>query len=190
MSLLPFKDRRFASAPGALLLFVVTLCCTGGLGAGASAQEAAKQAEHDEEGGAVIVPGKEQLLAEMLGQGATLPGKCAFLGGQIERSFVQAKYQCPDGEVTLDLRHVKSASAPLAKTEQFAIAVASGTPPAGLVDEVASLVRSKEAGFEWKWIEPTRKAMPQSSVNLMVVGGGGLLAIALWMLWRRRTTRS
>lgn len=190
MTLLPRRNRRCTSVPGALLLFALTSCGTSALTANAWAEEAAKPAEHNEEGGAVIIPGKEALLAAMLGQGATLPGKCAFLGGQIERSFVQAKYQCPEGEVALDVRHVKAASAPLAKTEQFAITVANGTPPAGLVDEVASLIRGKEAGFEWKWIEPTRKAAPQSSINLMVAGGAGLLALAMWLLWRRRTARS
>src|SRR5215510_2784137 len=53
----------------------------------------------------IIQPGAEALFADMLGQGQTLPGGCAFSGGQIERTSVLATYTCRGGSVVLQLLH-------------------------------------------------------------------------------------
>ena len=99
-----------------------------------------------------IPPGQEELLAEMLGRGATLPDECTLAGGHAEYTNIKAAYKCPAGEVVFELAHASRANAPTAmQTENFAIAVFSGSPPEGLADVVASLVRAHENAFEWQW---------------------------------------
>lgn len=141
----------------------------------------------DEEttGEAVIVPGKEELLAEMLGRGETLAGECAFTGGQTERTFIRGTYKCAAGEVVIELRHPNWATAPVAKTSAFAIIVLSGTPPPALVTDLAARIRSREAGFAWKFLAPPAKKLSRSS---LLAAALVLVAIAAlgWAVQRRR----
>jgi hypothetical protein len=98
----------------------------------------------------VIAPGQEQLLAEMLGRGEALPGSCTFSNGQVESALVRGTYQCAGGEVVVELRHPSWEQGAVATTERFAISVPSGSPPAGLVEALASRIRQREARFLWK----------------------------------------
>jgi len=160
------------------------LLVTSQVGTPLHAQESGREDGADE-GGAVIVPGKEQLLAQMLGLGADLPAECSFAGGDIDRTFVHGKYTCPGGEVVLDVRHVDAGKAPVATTAKFAISIVSGSAPAGLVDAVAAQIRAREAEFEWKWIEPPQK--PLSQTNTMLIGSVGIaLAAIVGFVLRRR----
>src|SRR5689334_10342674 len=71
---------------------------------------------HDER--YVILPGSEDLFADMLGRGETLPGGCKLTDGKIERSSVLATYACGDAEVGLELDHPASPSAGAVRTER------------------------------------------------------------------------
>ncbi len=97
----------------------------------------------------VIRPGQEELLADMLGRGATLPDHCAFAGGQIDRAIVRGVYKCPAGEVTLELVHPSTAPAEAKRTLRFAIVLRSGSPPPGFAAALESRIQSREAAFNW-----------------------------------------
>jgi hypothetical protein len=142
---------------------------------------------HDER--YVILPGAEDLIGSMLGKGETLPGGCKLTAGKIERSSVLATYTCGDAEVGLELDHPASPSAGTVRTERFAIAVKSGTPPAELVDGVASHVRAHEGTFEWKDLGP--QGGPGRRLWLGAVALGVLAAVlSFWTLRRRRSAPS
>ena len=97
----------------------------------------------------VISPGQEELLAEMLGRGAILPGPCAFTGGQVDRAVVKSTYKCPAGEVVFELLHPSTAPATATRTSRFAIVLRSGSPPPGLMDALESRLRARESDFKW-----------------------------------------
>lgn len=97
----------------------------------------------------VIPPGQEALLAAMLGDHVALPDGCTFTSGQVDGGLLVATYRCPRGDVVFELTHPRYAGETAVQTERFAIAPRSGTPPEALLDVVASLVRSREAEFEW-----------------------------------------
>jgi hypothetical protein len=138
--------------------------------------------------GEVIPPGQEALLAQMLGQGATLPGECRFTGGEANGPLVRSTYTCANGEVVFELRHPSDASTAAARTAKFALIVRSGSPPPGLIDAVVSLIRSHEATFEWNEIHPPSR---RPSLGRILLPGAGLLGIAAlgWALRRRRSAR-
>jgi hypothetical protein len=131
---------------------------------------------------AVIPPGREDLLAEMLGRGETLPGACTFASGQVDRDTVIGTYNCPAGAAVVTLRHPGKAASGATLTEQFALSVQSGSPPAELVGALATRVRAREGAFEWTWLQPT--AAPQSSRMFVVVAV--LAAAVLYLVLRRR----
>lgn len=97
----------------------------------------------------VIAPGQEPLLADMLGRGATLPGGCTFSAGQVESALVRGTFQCPGGAVVIELRRAGQAARATAVTDRFAILVASGSPPAGLIDALRSRIHEREADVSW-----------------------------------------
>lgn len=131
---------------------------------------------------AVIPPGREELLAEMLGRGAALPGECAFTSGQVESDVVTATYTCPAGAVVFTLRHPDKASSDATLTEKFGIAVKSGTPPAGLTDDLASRIRAREQAFEWTWVGSyAERQSPRVLVAIAILAGA-----VLWLVLRRR----
>src|SRR5262249_30358102 len=93
----------------------------------------------------VITPGAGPPVGDMLGSDVTLPGGCTFQDGKIERTSVLATYECGGGPVVLQLFHPEAAPRGSVRTQRFAIAVKSGTPPGGLVDAVAERIRAREA---------------------------------------------
>lgn len=129
---------------GPLIAGFLALC----LGAGSVAADDA---------GPVIPPGQEELLLSMLGRDAALPGGCALADGRIERTMVEASYTCGSGVVEIRLTHVGAAPDGAAETEQFAVAIESGAPPASLTDVLAARIRERESNFNWVWpadVEP------------------------------------
>lgn len=174
-------------------LFVVTLLVLCGMARSgplrvpaAAAQQPAAQgggaAEDTEEGtGEAVIPsGQDELLAQMLGQGATLPGACKFAGGSVEHTIVRATYTCPQGEVVFELRHPGTAPSGATRTERFAITLQSGSPPNGLADALVTLVRARETAFEWKWLASPAQRLPLSVILALVAGG--LLTIVAFRL--------
>jgi hypothetical protein len=114
------------------------------------AQEASGAGNTAAPAGPAIPPGQEELLLEMLGMGAALPD-CELVDGQVNFTVITATYGCTSGEVTYDLSHRSKADRNATPTDQFAITLTSGSPPRGFSDALVSLVRSREAEFEWMW---------------------------------------
>jgi hypothetical protein len=135
----------------------------------------------------IVPPGREKLLADMLGMGVELP-ECAFAGAQAEEGIIRSHYACPAGEVTIELRHPSRAPNPIVVTERFAIVSSSGTPPPELTKAIEARIRARESGFEWTWIAGDPGSSPpfvtqitHAGVLILVVLvpvavlGGGLL---------------
>lgn len=97
-----------------------------------------------------IPPGQEQLLLEMLGLGASLPA-CDLVDGQVQYTKIKATYGCDQSEIEYELTHPGDAGRDAIRTDQFAITRKSGTPPEGFENALVSLIRSREAEFEWYW---------------------------------------
>jgi hypothetical protein len=136
----------------------------------------------------VIPPGQEPLLADLLGSGQALPGGCKFADGQIDRSAIVATYDCGGGQVVFEVRHPDEAPSSAVRSERFALAIRSGTPPQGLTDAILARVRAREKEFEWKHI-----GAPGGSglARVLPIAGAALLALALlvWLVRRGRATR-
>jgi hypothetical protein len=140
---------------------------------------------------AVIPPGREDLLADMLGRGATLPGGCRFTSGQVQADTVTAGYACSTGEVVVTLRHPTKATSGVMLTKQFALSVTSGTPPDGLTAELTSRIRSREGEFEWMLLglpEPEQRSRSVIIAALVLVAAG--LSWLVLRFRRRRATQS
>jgi hypothetical protein len=145
--------------------------------------------EEPAEAQAVIPPGQEDLLAEMLGRGATLPGQCQFANGAIDRSTIRASYKCQEGEVVFELRHPSTAPQDAKYTSRFAIVRKSGSSPPGLEEALVSSVTARESGFEWKWVGGSERKSDR--VKPALVAGGGLAVVVLyWVVRRRRSVGS
>jgi hypothetical protein len=145
----------------------------------------------------VIPPGQEELLAAMLGREATLPGDCKLNDGEVNRSAVNATYLCPGGEVVFQLAHPSKAAAASILTARFAISLVSGSPPAELAEALATAIRSQEARFEWKTLDPP-VAHSTTPTAVQFIGKRTILTVAAVFgilvlgraLWRRMSARS
>lgn len=128
----------------------------------------------------VIPPGQEELLAAMLGKGSSLPDDCKLTAGRVEQTLVTATYDCGNGEIVYQLLHPSRATNESVKTEQFVIALRSGTPPASLSPALVGLVRARESEFRWR--------MPNEGGSRRAWLGAGiaLVIFALWAISRRR----
>lgn len=100
--------------------------------------------------GPAIPPGQENLLLDMLGPGAPLPG-CELADGQVNYTVVVLTYDCAGSEVEYELAHRSKGTRAATPTDRFAITLVSGTPPRGFSDALVSLIRSREGEFEWVW---------------------------------------
>lgn len=138
-----------------------------------------------EEGGLVVPGGQEDLLAAMLGRGAALPEGCRLESGDVNGSRILSTYACPGGPVVLELRHPSNASSDAVVTDQFAVTVQSGSPPAGLRDTVVGLIRAREAEFKWVAVSGGPPG-PRVPLTVILVGALLLLAIVARVLRRRR----
>jgi hypothetical protein len=104
----------------------------------------------------VVPPGQENLLADMLGRGAALPGECQLSNGDINGPVVAGTYTCATGQVIFELRHPDQAPADVPRTDKFAVVLKSGTPPAGLSDALLASIKSHEAQFKWLSLLPPK----------------------------------
>lgn len=93
----------------------------------------------------------------MLGRGAPLPGPCRLTAGDSNGATIRGTYDCPTGEIVLELAEPSTATASVARTAKFGIRVRSGSPAADLLSELQARIRSREAEFEWTWLprQPT-----------------------------------
>lgn len=137
---------------------------------------------------AVIQPGQETLVADMLGKGATLPDGCAFTDGRIEAEAVAGTYRCTSGDVGIELRHPSIAPPEALRTAQFALTVTKGTAPSALTEALTARIRANEDKFQWT-IMPTGPApwpLPKIGIAVLVLV---LLAAAAWWM-RSRAQRA
>jgi hypothetical protein len=142
---------------------------------------------------AIIPPGQEELLSEMLGRGATLPGECTFRGGQADPRAIRASYTCAGGEVIVELRHPDAAPADAVRTARFAIMERGGSPPPALIEALAQRIRSRETAFEWTRLH--RRSALDTALLITVIAipaAAGLLggAVVGRFLYRRRRATS
>ena len=135
----------------------------------------------------VVPPGQEELLAKMLGP-TTLPEQCQFTDGSINGPVVVATYTCPTGQVVFELRHPDEAPAGAQRTEKFAVAVKSGTPPAGLADAVLRSIKAHEAQFKWLSLVPPKP--PSRGFLSILIPVLGVAAIIFVLRRMRRARRS
>ena len=137
-----------------------------------------------------IPPGTETLFGDMLGKGENLPGGCTLTDGKIERTAVLATYTCGDAQVVLQLLHPAIAPSGGVRTDRFAVAVQSGTPPGGLVEGVADRIRAREAAFQWTELgdNAAQGEMAATQRRWLLVLAGGVVA-AILVFWARRRRR-
>jgi hypothetical protein len=115
-------------------------------------------ASEDEVGEPAIPPGREELLAKVVGRDATLPGNCKLFNLLINRRIIDAEYACTAGNVTFELVHPSEAASDDLQTERFAIGAKNGAAPDDLREAIASVVRTEERAFEWIWPAKTADA--------------------------------
>ncbi len=134
----------------------------------------------------VIPPGQEELLADMLGRGATLPDDCKFAGADVDHVTIKTTYTCAHGDVAFQLHHPSAAPPGAIQTARFAITLQSGTPSESLKEALVARIRSREAGFQWKRIEPPvqRSKRPMGLITVIALLGVVVLG---WALLRRRS---
>jgi hypothetical protein len=153
-------------------------------------------AEVKSPGVAVIPPGREELLADMLGLGAELP-LCAFAGAQADRAIVRSRYACPAGEVVIELRHPSNAPESAIVTTRFAIVSSGGAAPPELLNALEARIRARESGFEWTWTAGSDPDSPPEFFTQITHAGAltifALLPVAVvgaaLLYWMRRRTK-
>jgi hypothetical protein len=133
----------------------------------------------------IITPGREDVVAEMLGTGEAIADRCRFTDGHIGPTMIRAVYRCGANDVILELRHPSKMTADGIRTDRFAISVASGSPPLDLLPSLTSRIRAREARFEWRW--PGTALLPLRTILL------GMLAVVVLLLvsapWWAATAR-
>jgi len=135
----------------------------------------------------VIPPGQEEILAEMLGKGATLPGGCSFADGRIQHTVIEATYVCPSGDVVVELSHPDVAPPSSQTTDRFALTVTRGAAPDGLTEALLASIRAGEGAFEWLHIAP--EASAETASLAWLIGAALVLVVALTWVLRRRISR-
>lgn len=133
----------------------------------------ARAAAADDEFVKVIPPGNEALLSEVL-DAAPLPAGCAPGDIAVERTQVSASWTCGGQAAHLTLLHPgdPKAAGAAAKTNQFAIVVAPGTPPA-LVEEITRRLTAREAAWRWVSAEAPGLGVPGETPTAPLAGGDG-----------------
>jgi len=96
-----------------------------------------------------IPPGQEDLLLDMLGKGASLPGGCQIRDGRVRHTVVEVSYTCGLGDVVVELAHSSETLESEVQTRQFALSVLEGSAPTSLIDVLSSRILEREDGFEW-----------------------------------------
>lgn len=139
-----------------------------------------------EERTAVVPPGQEELLAAMLGRGESPVGSCDFSGGGIEPTLIRGVYECPSGEIIVELRHPNAVADAVARSERFAVVVASGTAPGDFLTALEARIRAREGSFEWVEPSPSRPPAWWETLGDRARGLGpplGAYVLAAILLW-------
>jgi hypothetical protein len=94
-------------------------------------------------------PGRESLVSDMLGEGAHLASDCKLAGALIERDRIKARFDRPATPVVLELRHPSASEGAIARTDRFAIHLASGKAPDDRIALLAARVQARESERSW-----------------------------------------
>jgi hypothetical protein len=140
---------------------------------------------------AVLPPGQEPLLTELLGKGAALPGGCVWNGADVDHRQVTSRYACAGGEVIVELRYPTDAPPDAARTAHFALFVKQGAAPEGFLDALAACVRRHETASIWVLVSGVAPpaAAPALRWGTPTVVAAALLIAASGALAFRRATR-
>lgn len=138
----------------------------------------------------VIPPGQEEALARMLGRGETLPGGCEFAHAHVERSVIGITYNCPSGEVAVEVRHPSDAPSGATQTAQFAVVLRGGEAPKEFFPGLLSQIRSGEGAVAWEWTAPSPGGTGRAQVRrgysrIVTLATIGAIVAAAWWLRRR-----
>jgi hypothetical protein len=95
---------------------------------------------------AVITPGQDEVIAEMLGRGRVLGGDCTLSSASIDKTYIVANYACSAGDFKIELRALDDAKSDLG-TSKFAIV--AGSAPDALRNDLRDSVLANEGRFQW-----------------------------------------
>lgn len=126
---------------------------------------------------ALLAPGQDQLLGDMLGKGELI-AECRFTGGVADGGTIRATYRCSAGEVELEIVHRDAASWRATRTDRFGIRVLNGSPPQQFMGALTSRIRAREVGLRWDWVGQPREDRWWTSPLIIV----GLLA-TMALVW-------
>jgi hypothetical protein len=134
---------------------------------------------------AVIPPGQEDMLVDMLGKGAELPGPCKLSGAEAKQTMIRAEYACPSGAIAAEFYHPDDAPAGATKTSQFAIVVPAAAP-SGFGEALVERVRAREAPFQWKYVGRSAVAAERKSPIVWFAVAAVVAVIVIVRIVRRR----
>lgn len=132
-----------------------------------------------------VPAGQDALLLAMLGGSNLLAGDCKLDHASSDQGKVEATYNCPSGQVVVELAHTTRALATSIRTAQFALTPVRGEAPGPLLDNLQTLIRAREAEFQWDMLPPPRRS--PAIVPLAISGAIGVLVLVLVL--RRRPGR-
>lgn len=133
----------------------------------------------------IVLSGQDALIAELVGLGQPLGGGCRFTGGTTPPGAIRAAYACPEGAVTIELRHPDDGEAGGLYTERFALRTVSGRAPPALLADLTARIRAREAAFAWGTAEPTPSLAAYLRRVAVVIG---LALVAQILALPRRTS--
>jgi tetratricopeptide (TPR) repeat protein len=110
----------------------------------------------------VVIPaGRERELIAILGGDGQVAG-CSLHGLTVNVTIVRATWTCPGSQapVAIELRHPDDPAPAAARTVRFSIVAGSPSPPGALVEQVAGIVRKREASWTWETVTPKVIAAP------------------------------
>ncbi len=145
----------------------------------------------------VIPPSQEPLILAMLGGSSAVQG-CVLLTAEVQKSTIEASYDCGGGSLrAATLRHPSASRGGSVLTEQFALDASSPQVPQAFLEAVAAGVRSRESEFRWNLARKITSAQPTSRPALgasatadrgrwrpIAIGAFALLLVL--SSWRRR----
>jgi hypothetical protein len=99
---------------------------------------------------AVVPPGQEDLVAEMLGRGEDVGPGCRLTAVDIEPTRIEGAYACQgqSGEARVALTYPSSSSPPAARTTREFVLSARSAPESLLV-ALEERIRAREAAWRW-----------------------------------------
>ena len=106
----------------------------------------------------VILPGQENVIADVFGRGAVLPGNYRWLDGRIDKGEISCRYDSPGGTVVVTCVVRENAASGAVLTECFALTVTQGNPSPELLATIAARLREREAGIQMSRATSARAA--------------------------------